>query len=58
MCGFIEKSIGCMSVPMEIKCEDGKIKLLPTVEALQYIKKSDPAITVTNDKIEFKEKKR
>ncbi len=56
--GFAEKNIGCMSVPREIKVNDGKITAFPVKELSFLLKDSDPAVkrTETGFVIERKER--
>ncbi len=44
---FAEKSIGCMSVPREIKLKDGKITAFPVKEVQHLMKDTDPSVKLT-----------
>lgn len=45
--GYAEKNIGCMSVPREIKVENGKILAYPAQEVQHLLTDSDPAVQRT-----------
>lgn len=45
--GFAEKSVGCMSIPKEIKLENGEITAWPIEEVQFLLKDSDPALKRT-----------
>lgn len=47
--GYAERDVGCMSVPREFKCIDGKITAYPVEEVQHLIKESDPAVKLTED---------
>lgn len=44
---FAEKDVGCMSVPREIKLENGKITAFPVEEVRHLLKDNDPALKRT-----------
>ena len=44
---FAEKDVGCMSVPREIKFENGKITAFPVEEVRHLLKDNDPALKRT-----------
>lgn len=46
--GFAEKDIGCMSLPCEIKLDDGKIKVYPISEVRHLLADSDEAVKITD----------
>jgi len=46
---FAEKSIGCLSVPREIKCENGKITAYPIEEVRHLLKCEDDYLIRTDD---------
>lgn len=47
--GFAERNIGCMSVPREIRFNDGKITAFPIKELHHLLKDSDPAVKRTEN---------
>lgn len=47
--GFAEKSIGCMSVPCEIKDTGETITVYPVEEVQHLLTSEDPAVTVTEN---------
>lgn len=46
--GFAEKDIGCLSVPRELKCENGRITAYPVEEVRHLLTDSDPALKKTD----------
>ena len=47
--GFCKKSLGCLSVPVEITEKDGKIYGYPVKEVQHLLKDSDPCLELTED---------
>lgn len=45
--GFAQKDVGCMSVPRELKCVNGKIIAFPVKEVQHLLKDNDPAVKRT-----------
>ncbi len=45
--GYAEKNIGCMSVPREIRVENGRITAFPVKEVRYLLKDTDPAVKRT-----------
>ncbi|MBP5155463.1 MAG: glycoside hydrolase family 32 protein [Clostridia bacterium] len=45
--GYAQKDVGCMSVPRELKCTDGKITAFPVKEVRHLLKTEDPALRRT-----------
>ena len=43
-CGYVEKDVGCMSIPREIKFIDGKIIGFPVKEVQHLLTDNDPAV--------------
>ena len=46
---FAEKSLGCLSLPIEITVKNGKIYGYPVKEVQHLLKDSDPAVKLTED---------
>ena len=46
---FAEKNLGCLSLPIELKIENGKVKGYPLPEVCHLLKDSDPAVQITNN---------
>ena len=46
---FAEKSIGCLSLPVELNVIDGKIKAYPISEVRHLLKSDDDAVEIYND---------
>ena len=47
--GYAAKDIGCMSLPRELKCEDGRITAYPVREVQHLLQDSDPALERTEN---------
>lgn len=47
--GWAETDVGCMSVPRELTCKNGKIRGFPVAELQHLLKDSDPALTRTEN---------
>lgn len=46
---FAEKSLGCLSLPIDLKVMDGKLFGVPLDEVKHLLKDSDPAVEITED---------
>lgn len=46
---FTDVSIGCLSVPTELKVQDGKILAYPVQECQPFLKDADPLVQVTEN---------
>ena len=44
--GFAERSLGCLSLPMEITCQDGKLNVYPVEEVRHVLKDCDENVVV------------
>ena len=47
--GFVEKDIGCMSIPREITCTDGIIRVYP-IEELQHLLSEEDSAVIRTEK--------
>ena len=47
--GKLGRDIGCLSVPKEVKFENGKILCYPIEEFHHFLKNSDPAVKITDN---------
>lgn len=45
--GYRERDIGCMSVPREVTCADGTLRVYPAAEVRRFLKDRDPALIRT-----------
>lgn len=46
---FAEKNIGCMSLPCEVKINDGKLTVYPVEEVRHLLKDSDASVKITEE---------
>ena len=47
--GYAEKDVGCMSVPREVKLENGKITAYPIEEVRHLLTDTDPSVKMTEN---------
>ena len=47
--GYAKTDIGCMSIPREVKCKDGKITAYPIEELWHLLRNEDDAVVRTDD---------
>lgn len=56
--GFRDRDIGCMSVPKEIRFENGRIRAFPAAQVQRFLKESDPAVERTESGFRIKRRGR
>lgn len=47
-CGYADKDVGCMSIPKQVTCKDGKICAYPVEEVQHLLKEEEPCVKRTD----------